>query len=144
MKTSQPETQLMNFLTHVIDDGLQRLSIELHDDFLAALRLSLTVDPFAYSPDLFMPFGFSQRELYTLRVLLLRPLAFQLYQELGGPLEQAAFDRRSSFDAYQRRYQRDPWLISLRPRVMLLTPSEWLHLVDAPVSEIPLPEALQA
>jgi hypothetical protein len=133
----------MDFLDKVIADALPDLPVTRHEDFFLALNHSLTVDPAAYTPASFEPFGFTQRELYDLRVLLLRPLAYQFLHELEPPLTESALNRKTSFDTYGRRFGRDPWLISLRPRIMILTYTEWMLLALGEVKAIELPDVLK-
>lgn len=133
----------MDFLENVISDGLALLPEKRAEAFLRALRHSLTVDPDTYSPESFEPFGFSQRELYDLRVLLLRPLALEFLHQIGYSLSKSQIDRHASYAAYEGRFQRPPWLISVRPRIMMLTYTEWLALVIDTPPEIVLPDSLQ-
>lgn len=132
----------MTFLEDVVRDGLCSLPDAQHDDFRAALRHSLTVEPATYSPRSFDPFGFSQRELYDLRVLLLRPLALEFVQAHGSDISKSRFDRRTTYDAYERRFGRQPWLISSRPRIMLLTYTEWIALALDEPQPLALPASL--
>jgi hypothetical protein len=133
----------MDFLDKVIADALPNLPVPRHEDFFLALKHSLTVDPAAYAPASFDAFGFTQRELYDLRVLLLRPLAYQFLRELEPPLTESALNRKTSFDAYGRHFGRDPWLISLRPRIMILTYTEWMMLAWGEVKTLELPDVLK-
>lgn len=103
-----------------------------------ALRHSLTVTPATYAPESFEPFGFTQRELYNLRVLPLRPLPYEFAQAPGSEVSKSQFDKRTTYDAYKRHFGRQPWLISTKPRIMLLTYTEWLDLELDDVSNFPL------
>jgi hypothetical protein len=132
----------MDFLDKVIGDALPDLPLPRHEDFFLALKHSLTVDPTTYTSASLEPFGFTQRELYDLRVLLLRPLAYQFLHELEPTLAESAFNRKTSYDAYVRRFGRDPWLISLRPRIMILTYTEWMTLALGDIPTLVLPEVL--
>lgn len=133
----------IDFVTGILNASLSELPVVRHEDFLLALRCSLEIDPYTYSPEVFEPFGFSQRELYDLRVLLLRPLAQGMMSTLGYELSGSQFDKRSTYNSYERCFGRQPWLISVRPRIMLLTFTEWSVLIYGKVIAFPLPEPLQ-
>jgi len=96
-----------------------------------------------YQPESFARFGYDQRGLYDLKILLLRPLAYQFIRELGSTSSDNALNKRTSYAAYEAKYGRQPSLISARPRIMILTYTEWLGLAfDAPPL-IALPELLR-
>lgn len=134
---------LTDFVTGILNEGLAELPLTRHEDFLLALHCSLTVDPYTYTHDVFEPFGFSQRELYDLRVLLLRPLAQEMIASLGHTASKSQFNRKSTYDAYEHNFGRQPWLISVRPRIMLLTFTEWQALILGEAVKSPLPTLLQ-
>jgi hypothetical protein len=134
----------MNFLERVIEEARPALPLAKLDLFYAALRHSLMVDPVAYTPASFDPFGFEQRELYDLRVLLLRPLAYEFLTELQPDLRKGTLDRKTSLQAYQQKFGRDPLLISVRPKIMMLTYSEWLQLTFDPPPALTLLDVLQS
>jgi hypothetical protein len=128
----------MKFTDTVIQDGLNTLPTVRHGDFIAAMQHSLTVDPTTYEHSSFDKYWFTQRELYELRVLLLRPLAFQFLTEVDGTLTENDFNKRTSFNAYRAKYKRDPWLISVKPRIMMLTYTEWADLTFGKTMTFPM------
>ena len=87
---------ITNFLENIINDGRANLPVDLHDDFLRALHHSLSVPPKTYTPASFEIFGFTQREFYDLRVLLLRPLAYRFTQLLDVNISKILFDKRTT------------------------------------------------
>lgn len=117
----------MAFLDSLRDEALKALPAPRHEAYQLAFDYSLAHDPFAGPAD-FEPFEFSQKELYDLRLLLLRPLAWEYVRELMPDLKQSAFNRRTHIDEYQRRFGRDPLLVSVKPRIMMLTYGEWRTL----------------
>ena len=131
---------MRSFLDTVIHDGWAKLPMDRYEYFLRALHHSVTLAPETYTSTSFEPFGFTQRELYDLRVVLLRPLAFEFVQYLGADITRKDFDKRTGYAAYQRHFGREPWLISIKPRIMLLSYTEWLELGLGDVPDIPLPD----
>ncbi len=132
----------ISFLENILHDGWAKLPTDRHDDFLRALRHSLTIESKIYTPTSFEPFGFTQRELYDLLVLLMRPLAYEFAKSLDADISKSHFDKRTTYAAYERHFGRQPWLISTKPRIMLLTYTEWLELALDELPEITLPESL--
>lgn len=129
-------------LEQIIDDGLQTLPSSRHADFLLAFHHSLTVDCKTYTPESFEPFGFDQRELYRLKVILLRPVAYTFLKMLDPALKDSRLDKLTSFEAYTQYFDRQPWLISIRPRILILTYTEWVALAFREMRPIPLPPRL--
>jgi len=85
-----------NLLENIINDGRANLPVDRHDDFLRALHHSLSVPSKTYTPASFEIFGFTQREFYDLRVLLLRPLAYRFTQLLDVNISKILFDKRTT------------------------------------------------
>jgi hypothetical protein len=117
----------MTFLETLRDEALNVLPPSRHEAYRLAFAHSLGHDPLAGPAD-FEPYEFTQKELYDLRLLLLRPLAWEYVREVLPDLKQSAFNRRTHIDEYQRRFGRDPLLVSVKPRIMMLTYGEWRAL----------------
>ncbi|MDX2141485.1 MAG: hypothetical protein SF123_25590 [Chloroflexota bacterium] len=95
-------------IVSVINDGFHSLPVPRHKDFLHALHHSLTVNPKSYDPQSFDRFGFEQRELYRLKVVLLRPLAYAFLKTLDSDLTDKTLDKLTSFKAYDNTSTASP------------------------------------
>ncbi len=133
---------MMQFLQAILADGRAALPIERHEDFVAALRYSLVTDPRTYTPKAFDRYGFTQHELCDLNVLPVRSAAYAFMTALGSRISRSRFDKMTTIEVYMRHFKREPWLISKKPRVMLLTYAEWMDLTLMEPVPVPLPKEL--
>lgn len=131
-------------LDSVLKAGLATLAPSRHEDFILALRFSLHLNPLPLMRDDWEVFGFSQGELYDLKVIVLRPLAYEFLQSQGVEQRKGTLDRKTSLSAYQNRYAREPWLIHLKPPIMSLSYAEWMDLACGDIQYIALPPQLSA